>query len=202
MRLTMYTDYTLRALIFLTLAYRRGEKATIPEIAEAYGISRNHLMKIIHDLSQRGLIETSRGRAGGAMLARDPTTISVGDIVRGAEPDFELVECHSAGGGSNCAVFHACNLERGFRVALQAFLAELDKMSLADAVDFGAIEGGLNGIGGNGRRVIPIAAAPAKVVSADPSQSMKAKTRSTVGTARGVRSPKTEAPARRTRRAA
>ncbi|MBX3607236.1 MAG: Rrf2 family transcriptional regulator, partial [Piscinibacter sp.] len=160
MRLTTYTDYTLRVLIFLTLKYRNGEKATIPEIAEAYGISRNHLMKIVNELSQRGFIETLRGRGGGTVLARPPASISVGEIVRMAEEDFALVECHVDGMESHCAVWQACNLKRGFRRALDAFMTELDKMTLEDAVTSTSVASSLLGVAA-GRPAIPIVAAPA-----------------------------------------
>lgn len=161
MRLTTYTDYTLRVLIYLTLKYRTGDKATIPEMAQAYGISRNHLMKIVHDLSQRGFIETIRGRSGGTVLARPPETISVGEIVRSAEEGFALVECHVEGQESNCAVWQACNLKRGFRRALDAFMMELDKMTLADAVTSTTVASSLLGVSLTPARIIPVVPAPA-----------------------------------------
>ena len=154
MRLTMYTDYTLRVLIYLALKHGSGERSTIPEIAEAYGISRNHLMKIVHDLGQRGIVETLRGRAGGLTLARPPEQVSIGEVVRAAEGDFALVECHVPGKTANCAALPVCNLQRGFRVALEAFMRELDAMTLADAVARPAAMQALRGA------VVPIAAAP------------------------------------------
>lgn len=160
MRLTTYTDYTLRVLIFLTLKYRTGERATIPEIAQAYGISRNHLMKIVHELSQRGFVETTRGRAGGTTLARPPEAISVGEVVRFAEADFDLVECQSEGKEGNCAVWQACNLKRGFRRALDAFMTELDKMTLADAITSPTVAASLLGVTMSRLQAIPIVAAP------------------------------------------
>jgi Rrf2 family nitric oxide-sensitive transcriptional repressor len=134
MRLTTYTDYALRVLIFLTLKHKRGERATIPEIAQAYGISRNHLMKVVNNLSQQGFIETVRGRGGGTSLARLPEAITVGEVVRLTEPDFALVECHLEGGEQRCAVWPSCNLNRAFRQALQAFMGALDQVTMADAV--------------------------------------------------------------------
>ena len=159
MRLTTYTDYTLRVLIFLTLKYRTGEKATIPEMAEAYGISRNHLMRIVYDLGQRGFIETVRGRSGGTRLARPPETISVGEVVRSTEQDFALVECHVDGMETTCAVSQACNLKRGFRRALDAFMMELDKITMADAVTSQTVASSLLGITTT-RRTIPLVPAP------------------------------------------
>lgn len=135
MRLTTYTDYTLRVLMYLTLKYESGELVTIDQIASAYAISRNHLMKIVHNLSVHGLLETTRGRSGGMRLARPPSEVSIGEIVRWSEDDFTLVECHSSGKESSCVIFPACNLKLGFQRALQAFMQELDTMTLADAVN-------------------------------------------------------------------
>jgi len=154
MRLTMYTDYALRVLIYLTLKYESGEKSTIPEMATAYGISRNHLMKIVHELSQHGIIETARGRAGGAWLARAPNAISVGEIVRIAEPDFALVECHEEGKELNCVVSQACNLKRGFRRALDAFMQELDGLTMKDAVSSSSVAAALLNLNTGEERVV------------------------------------------------
>ncbi|WP_310611334.1 Rrf2 family transcriptional regulator [Limnohabitans sp.] len=134
MRLTTYTDYTLRVAMYLTLKYDSGELVTIDQIASAYDISHNHLTKIVHEMRGQGLIETTRGRSGGIRLARDPGAITIGEIVRWAEDDFALVECHTSGLDSSCVVFQVCNLQRGFRQALQAFMRELDAMTLLDAV--------------------------------------------------------------------
>ncbi len=134
MRLTTYTDYTLRVAMYLTLKYDSGELVTIDQIASAYGISHNHLTKIVHEMRGEGLIDTTRGRSGGMRLARAPGTITIGEIVRWAEDDFALVECHTSGQDSSCVIFKACNLQRGFRKALDAFMRELDAMTLLDAV--------------------------------------------------------------------
>jgi Rrf2 family nitric oxide-sensitive transcriptional repressor len=134
MRLTTYTDYTLRVTMYLTLKYDSGELVTIDQIASAYGISHNHLTKIVHEMRGQGLIETTRGRSGGMRLARAPGAITIGEIVRWAEDDFDLVECHTTGQDSSCVIFPACNLQRGFRKALEAFMRELDAMTLLDAV--------------------------------------------------------------------
>ena len=151
MRLTVYSDYTLRVLMFLTLKYRRDEKATIQEIAGAYDISRNHLMKIVQELGQRGYVETARGRSGGAWLARPPETISVGEVLRFTEPDFALVECQQDGQETACAVVQVCNLKRGFRRALEAFLSVLDELTLEDAVSAPHVAESLLGV-----RTIPL----------------------------------------------
>lgn len=162
MRLTTYTDYTLRVLIYLTLKYKSGEKATIQEIADSYEISRNHLMKIVHQLSQHGIIETSRGRAGGAWLARAPRNITVGEIVRLAEPDMAIVECHVEGQEQTCAAWRACNLTQGFRRALAAFMRELDDITMEDAVTVPRFTTSVLGLDLDGRKVIPVVSVSAR----------------------------------------
>lgn len=178
MRLTVYTDYTLRVLIYLALKHREGSVATIDEMARAYGISRNHLMKIVHELGQHGFIETVRGRAGGARLARAPSQISIGDVVRMAEKDFSVVQCHERGGAHDCAILATCNLKRGLQRAVEAFMRELDRMTLADAVDSTAAAAQLLGMelpparGASpvraGRKTIPIVGQPAADAAARP----------------------------------
>jgi Rrf2 family transcriptional regulator, nitric oxide-sensitive transcriptional repressor len=149
MRLTVYTDYTLRVMIYLTLKYKGGEVATIDDMAQAYGISRNHLMKIVNELGQNGFIETTRGRAGGARLARAPDRISLGEVVRMAEKDFAVVQCQDVAFEAGCAVFQACNLKRGLRRAVDAFMAELDKMTFQEAVSAPTVAASLLGMGGD-----------------------------------------------------
>ncbi len=134
MHLTTYTDYTLRVMMYLALKHKDGSSATIDEIADAYGISRNHLMKIVHELAQHGFIETVRGRAGGARLARPPGQISIGALVRMAEKDFSAAACHDVKRHITCAILPACNLRNGLRRAMDAFLHELDRMTLAEAI--------------------------------------------------------------------
>ncbi len=134
MRLTTYTDYTLRVAMYLSLKYESNALATIDEVASAYAISHNHLTKIVHEMSVQGLITTVRGRSGGMRLARAPGTITIGEIVRWAEGDFDVVECHSTGQESSCVIFEVCNLRRGFHLAVKAFMRVLDDMTLLDAV--------------------------------------------------------------------
>ncbi|MFX1677433.1 Rrf2 family transcriptional regulator [Paraburkholderia sp. A2WS-5] len=156
MHLTVYTDYTLRVMMYLALKHPDGGVATIDEIAGAYGISRNHLTKIIHELSQVGLIETARGRAGGARLARAPGKISVGEIVRVAEKDFSVVRCHDMSVAHDCAIFPACNLRRRLYRAVDAFLHELDTMTLQEAIVAPAVAASVLGVTG-GRERVPVA---------------------------------------------
>src|SRR3546814_20689741 len=95
MRLTAYTDYTLRVLMYLGL--KGDARATIKEISDCYGISKNHLMKIVQDLSREGVLNTVRGKSGGIRLARHAEAICTGDVVRMTEPDFRIVESFGAG---------------------------------------------------------------------------------------------------------
>ncbi len=129
MKLTDYTDYTLRTLIYLAL--HPGELVTIQQVAEAYGISRNHLMKIVNQLAQSGIVATTRGRNGGMRLALPATEINIGDIVRGTEQDFTLTECFDAA-NNRCVLSPACRLRKAMHEALEAFFAVLDGYTLAD----------------------------------------------------------------------
>lgn len=130
MRLTVYSDYALRLMMYLSV---NGERlSTISEIADAYDISRTHLMKITHELGLKGFIETVRGRQGGMRLARDATRIGVGEIVRASEPDFAIVPCMEKDAERVCAIQPACVLKRALASAAAAFLDVLDGYTLAD----------------------------------------------------------------------
>lgn len=131
MRLTTYTDYAFRTLIFLAL--RRDEGCTIQELADTYGISRNHLMKVVQQLGQLGYVETTRGRGGGIRLGRAPEDIRLGEVVRQTEDDMNLVECFNPE-DDRCTISRACRLRGVFAEALAAWLAVLDKYTLADLV--------------------------------------------------------------------
>lgn len=130
MRLTNYTDYSLRVLLYLA-AKREGELSNIAEIADSYGISKNHLTKIIHELGKIGVIHTIRGRGGGIKLAKLPKEINIGAIVRQTEEDFKLVPCFEEGGAS-CVISPICGLKHALHRALAAYLEVLDEYTLAD----------------------------------------------------------------------
>ncbi|HZH61451.1 MAG TPA: Rrf2 family transcriptional regulator [Metabacillus sp.] len=130
MRITLYTDYSLRVLVYL--ATKPKEKlSNIKEIAEAYNISKNHLMKVTYELGKMNVIETIRGRNGGIRLALPPEKIIIGDIVRKTEEDFHLVECFDKE-NNQCVISPACGLKHVLNKALQAYLEVLDQYTLAD----------------------------------------------------------------------
>lgn len=124
MRLTRYTDFSLRVLIHLALHDDR--LCSIGEISRAYGISHNHLMKVVNALANEGFVETVRGRSGGMRLARPPHDISVGEVVRRTEEGFQLAEC------SGCSLSPACGLTGVLAKGVQAMLAVFDAYSIAD----------------------------------------------------------------------
>ena len=130
MHITRYTDYSLRVLVYLAAS---GDRlVTIQDVADAYDISKNHLMKVVHQLNLKGYIETVRGKNGGMRLRRQASAINIGALVRDTEPDFNLVECFSA--NNQCCISPVCDLQAILREALHAFLATLDTYTLADVV--------------------------------------------------------------------
>lgn len=131
MQLTQYTDYALRTLLYLAVT---EENVTITEIAERYSISRNHLVKVVHNLGKLGYITTIRGRQGGLRLARAPEQINLGDVVRRTEPNFHLVECFNRT-SDRCILTPSCQLKGVLGKAMGAFLAVLDGYTLADLVE-------------------------------------------------------------------
>ena len=130
MQLTRYTDYALRVLIYLSL--HREKLVTIDEVKDFYDISRNHLMKVVHDLSVKGFIETTRGKNGGMKLAHTPDQIAIGEVVRQMEPNFKIVECQTDD-NKICRVSTICSLKSVLDDALDNFLTHLDQFTLADA---------------------------------------------------------------------
>ena len=130
-RLTVYTDYSLRMLMYL--AVKGDGLATIAEVAGAYGVSKAHLTKVAHQLGLAGYVETVRGKGGGLRLARPAERIGLGDVVRRTEPDMALVPCFEPA-HAPCPIVPACGLRGALYEARQAFLAVLDRYSLADLV--------------------------------------------------------------------
>jgi Rrf2 family transcriptional regulator, nitric oxide-sensitive transcriptional repressor len=138
MRLTLYTDYALRVL---TYAGTNSDRlCSISEIATAYDVSRNHLVKVVHNLGKTGFIESVRGRSGGIRLARAASEIAIGEVVRHTEDGFALVDC------GHCRIARGCRLTGIFDQAVAAFIAVLDGYTLADLVErpheFNALLGG------------------------------------------------------------
>lgn len=132
MRLTTFTDYSLRVLIYV--GARPERRATIAQVARAYGISENHLVKVVHRLGQEGLLRNTRGRGGGLELARPAAEINVGDVVRRMESVDQPVECFNPQASRACVIAPVCALAGVLHEALQAFYAVLDRHSLEDLV--------------------------------------------------------------------
>lgn len=128
MRVTRYTDYSLRVLMYVAL--KGDELSTIAEIAEAYNISKNHLMKVVNQLANKGYLHAVRGKNGGMRLGYAPEKINIGKLVRDTEQDLELVECF--GKNNECVITPACELKHVLAQALEAFFSSLDSYTLAD----------------------------------------------------------------------
>ena len=129
MRLSRFTDYSLRVLLYVAAAPEG--RATIAEIASAFNISEHHLVKVVHFLGREGLLANTRGHGGGLRLARSASDINLGRVVRLAEGGDRLAECFDRQ-TNRCALAGGCGLERALRLALAQFYAELDRHSLAD----------------------------------------------------------------------
>ena len=129
MHLTQYTTFTLRTLQYLAL--HDPDIVTVEDVSRAHRISKAHLVKVSHELGQRGYIQTLRGRNGGMKLARPADQIIVGEVVRWTEAPLELVECFNPD-TNTCPLEGACHLSRGIQRALRAFLSVLDDMTIAD----------------------------------------------------------------------
>ena len=128
MQLTSFTDYGLRALIYLA-ALPEGQMTSITEVTETYGVSRNHMVKIINQLSRAGYVAATRGKNGGIRLGKPAQEIVIGQVVRDMEP-LQVVNCHS----DFCHITSACRLKKALSDAVQSFLKELDQYTLADLV--------------------------------------------------------------------
>lgn len=131
MHLTRFTDYSIRVLLYL--AAKGEERSTISEIAETFSISRNHLMKIVQELNQKGYLKAIRGKHGGLLLNRSPHGISLGAVIRDTEQEMALVECFRD--DNACVITPHCRLQPILAEALDAFLRVLDAYTLADLLD-------------------------------------------------------------------
>lgn len=131
MRLTMFTDYSLRTLMYLS--QHKGRLCTAREIATSYGISLNHMVKVVHRLAQLGYIKSAKGKGGGIALNQPPETLNLWELVKTLEPDFTVVECFDRE-HNTCRVVSACGLKSILQEAMQAFADTLAKYSIADAV--------------------------------------------------------------------
>jgi Rrf2 family nitric oxide-sensitive transcriptional repressor len=139
MKLTRYTDYALRVLIYLSLNPER--QCSIAEIADGYDVSVNHLMKVVQHLAREGFVASSRGRGGGLRLGMAAEDIGIGTVVRLTEPDMDLADCE------NCVISRVCGLTSMFADATAAFLQVLDRYTLADVVRSASAETALKRLG-------------------------------------------------------
>ncbi len=138
MRLTTFTDYSIRVLIYA--ATKKDELTSIREVSEVYDISSNHLMKVVHRLGQGGFLHTVRGKKGGFRLAKDPKDINLGDVIRYTEDDLNIVDCLKVSDchGKNaheCRLANDCHFGRVMTEALAAFLGVVNKYTLADLIE-------------------------------------------------------------------
>ncbi len=132
MQLSQFTDFALRTLILTALNADR--RTTVDDVAEVYGISREHVRKVVRQLSRLGFLDSTRGRNGGIRLGLPAEKIRIGDVVRGTETNFALAECLRRDGDGQCPIDGACRLTGILRGAAGAFLAELDRHTLADVL--------------------------------------------------------------------
>ncbi len=132
MRLTSYTDYALRTLIYL--AEHRDALVTIEELAQFQHIPKNHLTKVVHHLGQLELITTIRGRNGGIKLGKEPDDIIIGQVVRETETDFNMVDCFNKESPIPCVYSNGCRLKGVLTQATHAFLKVLDDMTLTQVI--------------------------------------------------------------------
>jgi Rrf2 family nitric oxide-sensitive transcriptional repressor len=128
MRLTTFTDYSLRTLMYL--AMNRDRLVTIQDIADTHNISKNHLMKVVYQLGITGYVDTLRGRNGGLRLKLEPSEINLGAVVRATETDFNMADCFSPS-SNTCPLAANCKLKNALGAATSAFLASLDTQTLA-----------------------------------------------------------------------
>jgi len=134
MKLTRFTDYSLRVLMYIGL--QNTGRVTIREISDAYRVSRNHLMKVVSNLSRLGYVAARRGPGGGISLAKPADEINLADVIRDMEEDLDLVECFCPKG--KCVITPACNLRPILQHALKAYLQSLEKHTLQDLLEDGS----------------------------------------------------------------
>jgi Rrf2 family nitric oxide-sensitive transcriptional repressor len=159
MRLTDYTDYSLRVLLYL--AVQGDALSTIQDISQAYGISKNHLMKVVQQLAERGWVETVRGRNGGLRFVERTRELTVGEVVRATESDFALVAClpDQRGERRPCVISPQCRLRAALQAAGDAFLAELDRYTIGEVTQPQGALAALLGMRG-AIPIVPVAGAP------------------------------------------
>lgn len=131
MQITSYTDYALRVLIYLAIS--TGKQTTITEISDFFNISRNHLVKVVHQLGAKGFVKSTRGKGGGLILQRPPEMISIGEVVRSMENHFNWVECFDPA-QQHCRFLPGCGLKQLITRAGDAYLQVLDSATLADVL--------------------------------------------------------------------
>ena len=131
MQLTLFTDYSMRALIYLSSHTNRV--CTIKDISTTFGISHNHMVKVVHKLARLGYIKSSKGRNGGLKLAKDPNEIGLRQLLTELETSFNLVESFSTN-HNTCQIILVCRLKNILHEALLSFLCTLEKYTLADVV--------------------------------------------------------------------
>lgn len=129
MQLTLYTDYSLRVLLYL--GEHPGERITITQMSEYFGISRNHLVKVVHNLGKLELIHTIRGKNGGMLLAQEPKNINIATVVRKVEPHMNLLECFDDE-TNTCPITKGCGLKQILFKAKKSFMDVLKGHTLAD----------------------------------------------------------------------
>ena len=129
MKLTTYTDYGLRALMFMA-CLPPGARSSVVEISNYYDISRNHMVKVVVQLVNLGYLNSVRGRNGGITLAKAPKDIRIGQVIRGLENNLNGVDCESPG----CKLVPVCRLTRALKTGMEAFLTAMDEFTLADLV--------------------------------------------------------------------
>jgi Rrf2 family nitric oxide-sensitive transcriptional repressor len=131
MQLTIFTDYGLRTLMYV--AAHPDRRCSVREVADHYGISRNHLVKVVHRLSLLGYIDSSKGKGGGIRLAQTAEQLKIGDLVRALEPHMQLVECFDPE-TNTCRISSGCQLKHFLAEANDAFISTLNRHTLADTV--------------------------------------------------------------------